>query len=49
MLLFFQSESIVYFLFGEKWIKMTPLLEIVALGTVFNAISSLSKNVLKAV
>ena len=49
VILFFQSESIVYFLFGEKWIKMTPLLEIVALGTVFNAISSLSKNVLKAV
>jgi len=49
VLLFFQSESIVYFLFGEKWVKMTPLLEIVALGTVFNAISSLSKNVLKAV
>lgn len=49
VLLYFQSESIVYFLFGPKWIKMTPLLEIVALGTVFNAISTLSKNVLKAV
>jgi len=48
VLLFFQSESIVYFLFGKNWVKMTPLLEIVALGTVFNAISSLSKNVLKA-
>ena len=49
ILLFFQSENIVLFLFGPKWIKMTPLLEIVALGTVFNAISTLSKNVLKAV
>jgi teichuronic acid exporter len=49
VLLFFQAESIVFFLFGEKWIGMTPLLEIVSIGTVFNAISSLSKNVLKAV
>lgn len=49
VLLFFQSETIVLFLFGPKWLKMTPLLEIVALGTVFNAISTLSKNVLKAV
>lgn len=49
VLLFFQAESIVFFLFGEKWIGMTPVLKIVAIGTVFNAISSLSKNVLKAV
>ena len=49
VLIYFQSYNIVYFLFGKKWVSMTPLLEIVAMGTVFNAVSTLSKNVLKAV
>lgn len=48
VLIYFQSYNIVYFLFGKKWLSMTPLLQIVAMGTVFNAVSTLSKNVLKA-
>ncbi len=49
VVIYFQSDNIVYFLFGQKWMSMVPLLQIVAIGTVFNAVSTLSKNILKAV
>jgi teichuronic acid exporter len=45
--LYFQANSLIYFLLGEKWMEMIPYMKIIALGTMFVPINVQCINILK--